>query len=87
MPAAPSSCSRNAPFMALRVTASTLFNGTNRNSLPAFTSLGAWHVLEMMIQPNTPNVADGHQAFWIDGAKIYTASGINWPLIVRRALS
>jgi MYXO-CTERM domain-containing protein len=47
-------------------------------STNAYTSLGDWHVLEMMIKPNTPNVADGSQTFWIDGKKIYTAGGINW---------
>ncbi|HUU03517.1 MAG TPA: hypothetical protein VM425_18925 [Myxococcota bacterium] len=39
---------------------------------------GEWHVLEMMIQPNTPGLTDGYQAFWADGVKIYTSPDINW---------
>ncbi len=43
-----------------------------------FTSRGAWHVLEMSLDPGTPGEADGSQTFWIDGRRIYTASGIAW---------
>ncbi len=41
-------------------------------------SRGDWHVLEMMIQPNTPGQADGYQSFWVDGVRAYTSPGINW---------
>jgi len=41
-------------------------------------SRGDWHVLEMMIQPNTPGATDGYQTFWADGEKVYTSPMINW---------
>lgn len=43
-----------------------------------FLSRGEWHVLEMMIQPNTPGVTDGYQTFWADGVKIYTSPMLSW---------
>jgi hypothetical protein len=44
----------------------------------AFMTRGDWHVLEMTIHPGTPNQADGSQAFWIDGEKIFTVDGMAW---------
>jgi len=41
-------------------------------------SRGAWHVLEMAIDPGTPGLPDGSQTFWVDGRKAFTQSGIAW---------
>ncbi len=45
---------------------------------PDLISRGEWHDFEMSIDPGTPGLADGSQTFWIDGRKVYTASGIPW---------
>lgn len=39
-----------------------------------------WHCLEMMLRANTPGLADGEQAFWIDGKLAGYWSGMNWRL-------
>jgi hypothetical protein len=44
----------------------------------AFASRGAWHVFEMSIDPGTAGLADGTETFWIDGRRMYTATGIAW---------
>jgi hypothetical protein len=45
---------------------------------PAYLSRGAWHVMELSLTAGTPGQADGSQTFWIDGRKVFTASGIAW---------
>lgn len=39
---------------------------------------GAWICVEFMLQHNTPGVADGEQAFWIDGHLQGHWKGIHW---------
>ena len=39
---------------------------------------GQWICAEFMIQHNTPDQADGEQAFWIDGKLMGHWTGINW---------
>lgn len=43
-----------------------------------FVPRGEWAVLEMMIDPGTPNRADGSQTFWIDGRRVFSATGMAW---------
>lgn len=44
----------------------------------AMLSRAEWHVVEFMIQPNTPGQQDGYQRFWIDGVSAYTSDPIDW---------
>ena len=39
---------------------------------------GRWICVEFMLKQNTANLADGEQAFWIDGALMGHWKGINW---------
>jgi MYXO-CTERM domain-containing protein len=43
-----------------------------------FISRGEWHVLEMVIEPNTPGQADGSQTLWADGVRVYTSPPLDW---------
>jgi hypothetical protein len=43
-----------------------------------FATRGAWHVFEMAVDAGTPGRADGTETFWIDGRRMYTATGIAW---------
>jgi hypothetical protein len=37
-----------------------------------------WYCVELMLKHNTPNQADGEQAFWIDGNLIGHWKNFNW---------
>jgi hypothetical protein len=37
-----------------------------------------WYCLEMMVQVNHPDKADGEQAFWVDGKLVGHFTGIRW---------
>jgi hypothetical protein len=39
---------------------------------------GRWYCLEMMVQVNHPDRADGEQAFWVDGKLIGHFTAISW---------
>lgn len=39
---------------------------------------GRWYCFEMMVQANTPDQADGMQAFWVDGELAGEFKGIRW---------
>jgi hypothetical protein len=39
---------------------------------------GRWYCLEMMVELNHPDRADGEQAFWVDGKLIGHFTGIRW---------
>ena len=39
---------------------------------------GRWIAVEFMLRHNTPGVADGEQAFWIDGVLVGHWRGISW---------
>ncbi|MBL9127658.1 MAG: hypothetical protein JNL97_08425 [Verrucomicrobiales bacterium] len=41
-------------------------------------SRGRWIAVEFMVKHNTPGVADGEQAFWIDGVLAGHWTGISW---------
>ena len=44
----------------------------------AISNLGEYHCIEMMAAVNTPGVADGMQAFWMDGVMAGSWGGIEW---------
>ncbi len=49
-----------------------------------------WICVEFMLRHNTPDVADGEQAFWIDGALLGHWTGISWrksPELMANALT
>ena len=51
---------------------------------------GKWICVEMMIKHNTPGIADGEQAYWIDGELKGHWRGINWrtsPTLFANALT
>ncbi|GEM_PF-825129 len=39
---------------------------------------GRWYCLELMVKVNTPDLADGEQAFWVNGMLKLKRSGIRW---------
>jgi hypothetical protein len=36
-------------------------------AVPVTINKGSWHVMELMMHPNTPGKDDGYQTYWIDG--------------------
>ena len=49
-----------------------------RPETPFVLERGRWYSMEMMVRANTPDVADGAQAFWIDGERLAHFEGIRW---------
>ena len=48
------------------------------DSPPVLIQRGRWYCMEMMVKANTPNQADGEQAFWVDGQLKGHYTGIRW---------
>ena len=48
------------------------------NDPPLLVERGRWYCMEMMVKANTPEKADGEQAFWIDGQLKGHYTGIRW---------
>jgi hypothetical protein len=45
---------------------------------PAVIPRGEWVCLEIMMSLNTPGLADGSMAFWVDGLLAHEQSGMEW---------
>jgi polysaccharide lyase-like protein len=73
------------PAMAREPDGETCWGRYGDNSTPAASyaaslilSRDTWHHVEFSVRLNAPGQADGHQAFWIDGAPWGTWSGLSF---------